>query len=557
MAAIAAPVVARGEPRVVRASQAPCACPHRAYSHRASRHRAVSRDGDEVPTASTSDVTRPDMFGASTTIRSPSLHRAARWGDLRTVTRLLDTPGVDVNQGDENGSTALMWASQFGHDEVVKVLLRKNADKKIRNKFNWSAAEYAYTSSLAGDVLPLVLFSAEDHTKSTTDNSELTQEVKTTTIVIPSLFFANAYGALIVDYSPETVSRKFAKAGGPAGSPQRMLSIVNNTLLRYRESASRNTRDMKDKPRDITRNGTAIAGCTCKPLGLYAGQRYFVKNLFWRSVGVGVEERVPEYAMDERPPDTSNTSNTSPWRLCAELTNPTWTPWGSVEVDVNAAELRSVFDELFWAIGVTVSFSTLLLLTVGVTKTDLVQITSVNSNSMAPTILKGDTMLVDKRRRSIVGTQVGDVVFFSPPPKLVEQIKNTVGVGPGPNDFFVKRVVAVAGDVIAIENGKLTRNGILETWYASGTPVGVDPGVGGSRGKELSSRSADCEDVCKPGTYSLDQTTVPPGSLFLLGDNRGKSNDGHVWGYLPVENVAGKIISRVFPVARFGRLAAK
>ena len=108
----------------------------------------------------------PDMFSSdleTTLMRSsPLLHRAARWGDVVSVNSLLlggADGGADtaVDEKDRNGSTPLMWAAQFGHDDVVDVLLANGADPRVTNAFGWTAAEYASTSSVAGDVLPLLL----------------------------------------------------------------------------------------------------------------------------------------------------------------------------------------------------------------------------------------------------------------------------------------------------------------------------------------------------------------------------------------------------------------
>ena len=545
MATITAPVVVHGKTGVFGAPYSHRACPHRAYPH-----RAVSRDGDmettidgEVPTISSAS---PDMFGASPGLRSPKLHRAARWGDLFRVTQLLDDNTVDVNEGDANGSTALMWCSQSGHDECVKLLLANNANPNIRNKFNWSALEYASTSSLAGDVLPVLL----DSLSSTTiTNCPYDNEKK----IIPAVFFGDAYGALLTDYKNEN---KFAKSGGPAGSVARLVSICRNTVQRYTQSATQSTIDMKTQYKNISNGGVAIAGCTCKPLGLYAGQRYAVSKLFWRrQVGVGDEERVEAFGMDDKAPgDKTN------WTLCATLSNPTWTPWGSIEVDVQSAELRSVRDELLWAMSVTVSFAAVGLIAFIFIKSGVLGISSVNSNSMAPTVLKGDSLLVDRRKQVICDTNTGDVVLFAPPVKLITQIQNTRGSARKKDEFFVKRLVAVEGDVIEIEGGVLTRNGVRETGYLTGTPVGVVEVINsiGEVNSNVNSRErelpANCPTICKFASYSLKPTTVPPGFVFVLGDNRGASVDGHVWGYLPTENIKGKITTRILPVDRAGKL---
>ncbi|MDY0094302.1 MAG: signal peptidase I, partial [Candidatus Vecturithrix sp.] len=54
--------------------------------------------------------------------------------------------------------------------------------------------------------------------------------------------------------------------------------------------------------------------------------------------------------------------------------------------------------------------------------------------------------------------------------------------------------------------------------------------------------------------YRISAIKVPDGKLFVLGDNRNNSADGHVWGFLPAANVEAKIIFRFWPVTRIGML---
>jgi len=50
----------------------------------------------------------------------------------------------------------------------------------------------------------------------------------------------------------------------------------------------------------------------------------------------------------------------------------------------------------------------------------------------------------------------------------------------------------------------------------------------------------------------MPEMTVPAGSLFVLGDNRNQSLDGHIWGFLPVENVIGRAVFKYWPLNRWG-----
>jgi signal peptidase I len=218
-------------------------------------------------------------------------------------------------------------------------------------------------------------------------------------------------------------------------------------------------------------------------------------------------------------------------------------------VAVSAAELRSVKDELRWAVSVAAAAATFWLGGAAVLSGGLVSVTAVPSESMAPGVHRGDLMLVDRRKSSAAAAGVGDVILFAPPPNLIK-IAEENGTPLGSREFFVKRVVAVEGDVVEAVNGALYRNGTQETPYVTGTPVGVSAPM--HNGQTLSICNA-----CKPGEYKFGPSRVPPGSVLVLGDNRGGSNDGHVWGYLPRDYILGRIDTRLGPLDRAGRLQSE
>ncbi len=82
----------------------------------------------------------------------------------------------------------------------------------------------------------------------------------------------------------------------------------------------------------------------------------------------------------------------------------------------------------------------------------------------------------------------------------------------------------MAGDAVAVQGGRLFRNG-----------EPVDP-----------------DWTNEPIDYALQPITVPAGQVLVLGDNRNSSLDSHLWGPLPEENVLGTAIWRYWPPQRFG-----
>jgi signal peptidase I len=137
----------------------------------------------------------------------------------------------------------------------------------------------------------------------------------------------------------------------------------------------------------------------------------------------------------------------------------------------------------------------------------------VLSDSMEPTLQPGDWLLVDKLSYNFAGPEGlprrGDIVVFNAPLE--------------PGDEYVKRVVAVPGDTVQIEGGRLILNGTpLEEAYLSadsGTSV-----TGGDRGEN---------------TFA-EPTLIPPGKYLVLGDNRPASKDSRSWGLLAGEEIIGR-----------------
>jgi signal peptidase I len=160
----------------------------------------------------------------------------------------------------------------------------------------------------------------------------------------------------------------------------------------------------------------------------------------------------------------------------------------------------------------------------------------VPSAAMLPTIDVGDRIIA---WRLAGDPRVGDLYAFHAPDG---EVGGRCGVShrdnqacPGPtaarsDRAFVKRVVAGPGDRIRIVNGRLIRNHRRER----------EPHI-------IGCASGDGCDL--PGPI-----TVPPDHWFMMGDNRGASDDSRFWGPVPTEWLVGRIVARYSPWARAGGL---
>jgi len=174
----------------------------------------------------------------------------------------------------------------------------------------------------------------------------------------------------------------------------------------------------------------------------------------------------------------------------------------------------------------------------------------VPSNSMMPTLLTGDFILVNKfdygLRLPILNSKIidfskperGDVIVFRYP--NYEHSAGYSGVD------FIKRVVALPGDTISYEKDQLTVNGETIDYRKIGTYKGVDSGkaMSGYRQVRELIDQADYDILLHPLGHSreLSKTTVPEGHYFVMGDNRSHSSDSRFWGYVPEDYILGKAI---------------
>lgn len=169
----------------------------------------------------------------------------------------------------------------------------------------------------------------------------------------------------------------------------------------------------------------------------------------------------------------------------------------------------------------------------------------IPSGSMEPTLHVGDRVLVNRFAHRILGHEpkVGDIVVFNPPTGAdpSSPICGTSGQGQGSGtpcskptpekskQSFIKRVVGVGGDQIAIRGGAVYRNG-----KKADEPFAA---------------------ACDPASGACDfpnPITIPKGYVFMMGDNRGNSDDSRFWGPVPNDWVIGGAFATYWPPSRIG-----
>lgn len=141
----------------------------------------------------------------------------------------------------------------------------------------------------------------------------------------------------------------------------------------------------------------------------------------------------------------------------------------------------------------------------------VVQGYKVYGNCMEPNLYTGERLLGSKIACQ-AGVSRGDIVVFRPPHQG--------------NSSFIKRIVALPGEVIEIRHSKV---------------------------------SIDGRPLREPYLHNVWHDDLPPtrvreGMVFVMGDNRDNSSDSRMWGELPVNNIQAKAWLRYWPPARIDLL---
>jgi signal peptidase I len=145
-------------------------------------------------------------------------------------------------------------------------------------------------------------------------------------------------------------------------------------------------------------------------------------------------------------------------------------------------------------------------------RTFIVEPRFIPSGSMEPTLQIYDRIIVDKISYQFHPPQRGEILIFYPPASPFIQDSSKA---------YIKRLIGLPGDRVRVQAGKVFVNDVqIQEPY-----------------------------IAEPPKYNFrSDITVPPNSYWVMGDNRNNSNDSHVWGFLPEENILGRAVLRFWPL---------
>jgi len=151
-----------------------------------------------------------------------------------------------------------------------------------------------------------------------------------------------------------------------------------------------------------------------------------------------------------------------------------------------------------------------------VIQTSIAKPYEIPTPSMVPTIQENDRIIANRLVYRFRDIERGDIIVFEP----TESATNACNVA-DPDIPFVKRVIGLPGDRIEVRNGQTLVNGRPFPVKNAQVPV-----------------------------YTAEPVQVPPGRLYVLGDNRNASCDSHQWPdhFVPEENVIGQAEVTYWPI---------
>lgn len=168
----------------------------------------------------------------------------------------------------------------------------------------------------------------------------------------------------------------------------------------------------------------------------------------------------------------------------------------------------------------------------------------IPSSSMYPTLIEGDRIFVEKVTKPFRAPKRGDVIVFYPPDETLKTdflsvMARLTGIL-CKDVAYIKRIVGLPNDKLEIK--KENDNFYV---YINGKKE-IEPYI-------LSETDwIDCRDDMYCGPLQ-----IPDGQYFMMGDNRGNSQDSRFWGFLPEKIIIGRAVFKFWPIPRMGLIKYK
>ena len=151
-----------------------------------------------------------------------------------------------------------------------------------------------------------------------------------------------------------------------------------------------------------------------------------------------------------------------------------------------------------------------------VIRTFIFEVRIVPSGSMSPTIIENDRFISEKIVLKFRAPRRGEILVFKPP------------AGAQFTTDYVKRVIGLPVETWEMRDG---------TVYINGEPLD-EPYLP--------------ENLRAYGDFA--PVKIPENCYFMMGDNRNASEDSRYWGFMPAENIRGRVVFRLWPLNRIGAI---
>ena len=181
-----------------------------------------------------------------------------------------------------------------------------------------------------------------------------------------------------------------------------------------------------------------------------------------------------------------------------------------MEQEILEKSIPKIKEPGFWS--ETFRFIIISLLVVIPIRLYIAQPFVVSGESMIPTFQNGEYLVVDEISYRLRSPARGEVIIFKYPAD--------------PSKYFIKRIIGLPDEKVSLN------------------------------GENVSVTTTDSEEILlsepyiEAPTFGNSVTTLGPNEYFVMGDNRSASSDSRIWGGLPKDNIVGRALLRLLPVAR-------